>query len=184
MTQAEAPTHTGWAEMLRGGTPALIRPIRKDDASLERRILRGLPDDLRRCHFLGLVRNSTEDVVRALTCVDAERETAFIAVVSLDGRDSEVGVARFVASADGKSCDCSITIAPEWRRRGIGTLLMQHLIDAAKARGIRRMYTSDPIDGTAPHELATRIGFRQRPDPEDPAAVIYELDLVPTAWPG
>jgi len=184
MTHAEAPTRTGWSEVLRDGTPALIRPIRKDDAPLERRFLRGLPEDLRRCRFLGLVRSPTEDVVRALTCVDAERETAFIAVISQEGRDIEVGVARFVVSEDGKSCDCSITVAKEWRKRGIGTLLMRHLIDAAKARGIRHMYTTDPLEGAGRHELAARIGFRRRPDPEDPAAVTYELDLIPTASVG
>ena len=47
----------------------------------------------------------------------------------------------------------------------------------ARAAGIRRAYVVDPVVHPGHHQFAERIGFRQCPDPDDPAASVFELEL-------
>lgn len=177
MSPKEEPQHAGWTEKLNDGTELLIRAISTDDVKLEHDFLQHLSPEFRRYRFLGLVQDPTPEVVRELTEVDPRDESVFIAVVRRDGEESEIGAARFRVNKDGTSCDCSVTVSDAWQKRGVGSLLMRHLIEAARARGVRNMHAVDPVGHEGSHQLATRIGFQRRQDPEDPATVIYELPL-------
>ena len=101
----------------------------------------------------------------------------FIAVVSHQGRDRQIGAAQFRINATGESCDASLTVSDEWRKRGVGSFLMQHLIAAAKARGVRHMRAYALSRSGGGDRLAVLIGFQRRLDPRDPATVIYDLSL-------
>jgi acetyltransferase len=63
-----------------------------------------------------------------------------IAVTERDGREIQVGVARYVASADRRRCEFAIAVADDWQRKGLGSRLMEALMAAARARGIGEMY--------------------------------------------
>lgn len=97
-----------------------------------------------------------------LTDIDPANAVAFIALVSHDGRERQVGAAQFHANGD--SCGAALTVSGEWRKRGVGSVLMRHLLDAARARGIRHMRAFAPARGGS-DRLASRIGFRRRVDP-------------------
>ncbi len=164
----------GWVERLPDGTRLRIRPIGPDDADLELEFLRHLSPRFRNARFLGLVRDPSPEVARQLTAIDPADSVAFIALVAEAGRERQIGAAQFHVTGD--ACDASLTVGGEWRRRGVGTALMRHLIEVARARGLRRMraYAPPPAAGNA---LADGLGFERRPDPEDPATVVYELAL-------
>ena len=51
----ERPPDAGWHDTLADGTPVLIRPVRKQDASLERAFLRHLSEQGRHDRFVGVV---------------------------------------------------------------------------------------------------------------------------------
>jgi acetyltransferase len=174
MPRASTAPETGWIEHLDDGTHLRIRPIARQDVELELEFLDHLSPEFRSARFLGLVQDPSPDVARKLTDIDPANAVAFIALVSDQGRDRQIGAAQFHATGD--SCDASLTVSGEWRRRGVGSALMRRLVEAARARGIRHMraYASARSGGD---ELASRIGFQRRVDPDDPAAVIYELSL-------
>ena len=44
------------------------------------------------------------------------------------GEKREIGVSCFCMSDDGTSCECAVAVADEWQGRGLGHLLMRHLI--------------------------------------------------------
>ena len=119
----------------------------------------------------------SEGLIRSLTEIDYRRDMAFVALVHRDGEKREIGVARYSASADGKHCECAVTVGDEWRNRGLGTLLMQHLIEVARSRGIRSLTSIDEADNTGMRDLAEFLGFRRKRDPDDPTLVIHTLML-------
>ena len=166
-----------WVERLRDGSILLIRSIRPDDTQREYRFLSRLSPEYRAYRFLGLIKTPNPIVARELTHLDPQRAAALVAIVEGPHGGVEVGVAQYCASADGTHCDCAVTVDPVWQRRGVGQLLMQHLIDLARAQGIRRMYAVDPVRCAGAHHLAERLGFRSRPDPEDPVVTTFELTL-------
>jgi GNAT superfamily N-acetyltransferase len=127
--------------------------------------------------LLGQIREPSDEMLRRLTDIDYKNEMAFIALVHRDGQTQEIGVARYSTSADGKFCECAITVSDEWHYKGLATLLMHHLIDVARTRGIRTMVSYDAIDNGQMRELATFLGFKRKPDPADSGMVVHTLTL-------
>jgi GNAT superfamily N-acetyltransferase len=167
-----------WTEKLADGTHVIIRPIRKEDAALERAFIRRLSPESRRLRFLGQMNEASDELVRALTDIDYRRDVAFVALVHRDGEKREIGVARYGTNKDGTVCECAVTVADEWRKRGLGVALMRHLIDVARARGIRSMFSIDEADNAGMRDLARFLGFRRARDPDDATQVIHTLALA------
>lgn len=179
LMQAEpAPGDPHWMETLRDGSHVLIRPIHHEDADLEKTFIQRLSPQSRRYRFLGTIGEPSDDLVRRLTDVDYRRDAAFIALVHRDGEKREVGVSRFSLSADGRSCECAVTVADEWQHKGLGVVLMRHLIEVARSRGIRSMVSYDAADNAAMRDLAAFLGFRRKTDPGDPKQVVHTLELA------
>ena len=166
-----------WTEELRDGTHVIIRPIDKRDAALERRFIERLSPESRRMRFLGQISVPSEAMIRQLTDVDYRKDMAFIALVHRDGETQEIGVSRFSTSADGTSCECAVTVSDEWHNRGLATILMRHLIDVARERGIRTMVSYDAVENNDMRQLADFLGFARRADPDDSHMVIHRLAL-------
>ena len=166
-----------WKERLRDGTLVNIRPIRPGDAERERAFLTRLSPEYRSYRFIGLIKRPSENVVRELTSIDPEHQVALVALVRAGSGEAEVGAAHYCCGHDRSRCDCAVTVDPQWQQRGVGRLLMWHLIGIASARGIRRMYAVDPVRCAGAHRLAERLGFHCRPDPEDPIVTTFELVL-------
>jgi GNAT superfamily N-acetyltransferase len=166
-----------WHDVLLDGTRVLIRPIHKEDAALEREFIEHLSARSKRLRFLGAIGAASDTLVRQLTEFDDQREAAFAALVARDGAKHFVGVSRFSLGADRKSCECAITVADEWQHKGLGTLLMRHLIDVARERGVREMVSLDAAENPEMRELAEYLGFSREADPLDATQVIHRLKL-------
>jgi len=166
-----------WTQRLRDGSIVHIRPIDSADTPRELAFLSRLTPEDRAHRFLGLMKDVTEGVARELTQVDPTTEVVLIAVANDDDDDIEIGAARYQANLDGSGCDCAVAVDPAWQKRGVGALLMLHLIDVARTRGVRRMYSVDAARCAGAHLLAERLGFHSRPDPEDPVVTTFELVL-------
>jgi acetyltransferase len=99
---------------------------------------------------------------------------ALAATAMLDG-ETLLGVARYVRD-DNQAAEFALVVADSWQGRGIGTRLMAKLIDAARRRGVKRLYgeilaTNRPMLG-----LATKLGFTLKRH-DDPTITRALLDL-------
>lgn len=162
---------------LHDGTIVCLRPIDPDDAERELEFLNGLSPEMRRLRFLGLVKEPAMDVARELTDLDPAHSVGFVAVILEEGRERQIGAAHLRLDPREDACDCSVTVGDAWQKHGVGAALMRRLIDAARLRGIRHLRALAPERPDGSHHLATRLGFRRRPDSRDPAVVVYHLDL-------
>ena len=165
-----------WHETLRDGSRVLIRPIGKEDAALERAFIERLSPTSRGYRFLGQMKAS-DDMVRRLTEIDYRRDMAFVALRHEAGEKREIGVSRFCLSDDGTSCECAVAVSDEWQCRGLGHLLMRHLIEVARQRGIKRMFSIDSAANLQMRDLAASLGFEHKVDHDYASEVIYSLDL-------
>ena len=173
-----APDTPRWSEMLNDKTRVLIRPMRSRDRAAEIAFIEGLSMEARRYRFLGQFSTPSEALVERLTHADFIHDIAFVAVVPEDGHERIIGTARFSVDPDGMRCECAVTVADAWQQRGLGTNLMRHLIDVARAMDLRVMYSIDSADNVKMRDLAAHLGFRSRLDPEDPSQYIHTLDLT------
>jgi len=169
--------HPHWTETLRDGTHVIIRPLHAEDVELERRFIERLSPESRRMRFLGQMSSPSAELLRQMTQIDYVHDMAFVALVHRDGEKREVGVSRYSVGADGAWCECAVSVDDEWHGLGLGTLLMRHLIETARARGIRSMISLDSADNWRMRELATHLGFVREQDPDDARQVIHRLTL-------
>lgn len=177
VTTPASASYPQWNETLRDGTPVLIRPMRHEDAALERAFIERLSPESRRMRFLGAIKEPTDEMIRRFTDIDYDHDAAFIAIADVNGAPCEIGVSRFSLSPNGESCECAVTVADDWHHRGLGTSLMKHLIDVARARGVRTMFSIDSAENASMRELAHYLGFTREADPDDPAEVVHTLKL-------
>jgi ribosomal-protein-alanine N-acetyltransferase len=55
----------------------------------------------------------------------------------------------------------NVSVAPGWRRQGIGQRLVQTVLDAAGQRGVREVVLEVRVSNTAAQQLYERYGFSQ-----------------------
>lgn len=167
-----------WIEPLRDGTPVLIRPLTSKDREREISFIERLSHKARRLRFLGDFEHASAATIDRLMDVDYQSRMAFIALIHEDGDLREIGVSRYSATGDGKRCECAVTVSDDWRGKGLGVLLMRHLIDVARRKGFKTMFSVDASDNQAMRDLAAYLGFVRRPDPQDSTQVLHTLDLA------
>lgn len=177
VSPSTGPDYPRWSETLRDHSNVLIRPITPHDKDAERAFIEGLSMQARRYRFLGQVRCPSEAMLEQFTNIDYAHEAAFVAVTPDNGREQIVGVSRYSANESGSQCECAVTVSDDWQNKGLGTLLMRHLIEVARSRGIQRMMSIDSAENARMQDLANYLGFETRVDPDDASQVIHELEL-------
>ena len=166
-----------WIEKLNDGSRVLIRPIRPEDRERESDLIKRLSPQARYFRFLGMMREASPTMLDQLMNVDYGNTMAFVALAHENGVLREVGVSRYGASSDAQRCECAITVADDWHQRGLAVILMRHLIDMARRKGFRQMFSIDAADNAPMHELAHYLGFRGAPDQSDATQLIHTLEL-------
>jgi len=166
---------------LPGGERLRVRPIRPEDADLERAFVAALSDESRYRRFMQHLHELTPQMLARFTQVDYDRELALIALdtVSVRGgrREKILAVVRYVGNQDGESAEFAITVADAWQGRGLGRAMMEQLIVRARDRGYERLIGNVLAINTPMLGLASALGFSRAIDPEDPEQVIVTLDL-------
>ncbi len=162
---------------LRDGAVINVRPIRPEDAELERAFVAGLSEETRFFRFFYRLHELTPAMLARFTQIDYDRELALVAVADTGGVPVFVGVARYITNPDQESAEFAVVVADAWHGRGVARILMERLLACAKRRGLRR------IEGAvlrANHNMikfTEALGFVTHEDPSssDQVAVVREL---------
>jgi RimJ/RimL family protein N-acetyltransferase len=148
----------GVIERLPDGAPVLIRPIRADDKRMLTDGLRRLSDDSVQRRFLTPKRSFSRAELRYLTEVDGRDHVALVAEYPAEPVRRLIAVARFVRLVDDpEAAEVAITVADNWQRRGLGSLLSAQLAAEARRLGIRRFTATMASDNVAAHRLMSRL---------------------------
>jgi acetyltransferase len=173
------PAQLECVEHLRSGHTLHIRPIRPEDAALEIAFVDRMSERSRYMRFFNTIRGLTPAMLARLTQVDYDRELALIALSAEQGEAQQiVGVARFAANPDGESCEFAVALDDQWNGRGIATILMERLFEAARDGGYRRMTGCVLPENDAMLKLAARLNFTRGKDEDDPSLVKVMRSLL------
>lgn len=159
------------------GTDVVIRPIRPEDAVIEREFVDSLSRQSRYFRFMYSLSRITPQMLSRFTQIDYDREMALIAVIEEDGREREIGVTRYAMLPDQVSCEFAIVVADDWQNKGLARRLLSALIDAARYRRYRRMSGVVLKENRRMLDFVKALGFKAEPSSEDPDLVEVTLEL-------
>ncbi len=118
--------------MLRDGSTAHVRPIRPDDAAALVAAHDRLSFETIYFRFFGPKRHLTERDVAYFANVDYENRFAFVGVLD----EAIIAVVRYDREPGSDMAEVALVIDDEHQRRGLGTVLLEHLAGAARENGI------------------------------------------------
>lgn len=153
-----------------------LRPIRAEDFALEKAFVDELSPATGYQRFMSTRRLSTDEI-RRLTDIDREREAALIATTTVDGRERQIGVARYVKVSESEA-EFAIVLADAWQRRGLGAKLLATLISTARYRGVRRLVGTTFSENSGMLALARRLDFTLARHPDTATVTTLTLDLA------
>jgi acetyltransferase len=161
------PTHLVSQWQLPDSTDITIRPIRPEDADIEQAFVRNLSEEARYFRFIQNLPELTPTMLVRFTQIDYDREMALIAVTQQDEQEIELGVARYAINPDGDSCEFALVISDQWQHRGIAHRLMDSLMTAARARGLKMMQGEVLSNNHNMLKLMKKLGFTTVIDNDD-----------------
>lgn len=170
-----------FTEKLRDDSVVCVRPITRNDVERERAFVEGLSPEAKHFRFLGGIGHLTEEQLLRFCDIDRQHEMAFVALVQSDAGDIQVGVARFVADPETREAEIAITVADKWKGKGLGRILLEHLINYARRFGVKRLYSIELAANIDMQNLMREFRFSTQRDPDDATQLICSLDLLSAA---
>jgi GNAT superfamily N-acetyltransferase len=171
------PFEPRWLQSLGGGAHVLIRQISKYDAAAERAFIEGLSATAQRMRFMAQVQHPSDKLIAQLTQLDGIKQVALVAVIKDGAAEKIVGVSRYHLDASENCGECALVVADAWQHKGLGSALMKHLIEIARANRISALESIEFAENTDMRTLMHELGFHLRSDPDDATQVIYRLVL-------
>ena len=127
-----ADTAAGIYALLTDGTTVLIRPARPADAEAVRAMHAALSPDNLYLRFFSMSPHNAEREAERVCRKPAPDHAALLAWLG----DRLVGVASYEPSEPG-TAEVAFAVPDDMHGRGIATLLLEHLVSAARERGLR-----------------------------------------------
>jgi acetyltransferase len=155
----------------RDGVPFRIRPIRVDDEKLDREFIIRLSPESRYRRMMNAMLVPTAEMLYHFVHVDYERDMAFAALACGPPEEQIIGIARYAHDPTGPACEFAVAVADAWQKRGVGTLLMQILLEYAHAHGVSEVHGEILADNQRMIELARWLGMKLRYHPQSAALV-------------
>jgi GNAT superfamily N-acetyltransferase len=148
---------TGENVRLRDGSLVLVRPIRPDDKPLFVAGFEQLSEESRYLRFMGHKKALSLRDLEFFTELDHGEHEAIGALDPYTGEG--LAVARYMRLPDDPcSAEAAVVVIDPWQGRGLGSVLLERLVQRARAHRIERFVASLFTDNRAMLSLFQRIG--------------------------
>jgi acyl-CoA synthetase (NDP forming)/GNAT superfamily N-acetyltransferase len=164
-----APTEPVTYALLTDGTTVEIRPARPDDFDAVRDMHAKMSPENLYMRFFGISRVAAEEEARRVCREPAADRAALLA--TLDGR--VVGCISYQRTGD-ESAEVAMAVADDMHSRGIGTLLLEHLISLARGQSLRTFVAETLAENAPMLNVFAHAGLRPHRTLADG---VYELSF-------
>jgi acyl-CoA hydrolase/GNAT superfamily N-acetyltransferase len=121
---------------LSDGTELFFRPIKSTDEKTLRDMLYMCSERSIAFRFFKPIKSFPHRFIQEFTNVDYNRDMAIIGVTQDTGGEHIVGVGRFYLNETTNCAELSFLVRDDWQAKGIGSYLLDILIEIAKKKGI------------------------------------------------
>ncbi|WP_411388504.1 GNAT family N-acetyltransferase [Pseudomonas sp. MPB23] len=165
-----------WLDTLHDGTHVLIRPLSMEDRLRLLVFFQRLSPLSLRFRFLGAVSHVDERIIDSLLSVSEDVSRGYLALIHNDGELQVIGVSRYTRLEENRG-ECAVAVAEAWQRKGLGRLLLGHLIVAARREGLHTLCSTNLSTDYPIHGLYKQQGFTSVYLGRDFDRLVHELQL-------
>ncbi|GHE08075.1 bifunctional acetate--CoA ligase family protein/GNAT family N-acetyltransferase [Klenkia taihuensis] len=157
-----------------GGTVHL-RPITPEDADGIQGLMERSSDQTRYYRFFGPMKRLSDKDLHRFTHVDHDNRVAFVVLLG----DELIGVGRYDRYPGTDDAEVAFLVEDAHQRRGLGSVLLEHLAAAARERGITRFVAEVLSQNTGMVRVFLDAGYEARRSYED-GVVHLTFPIAPT----
>jgi acetyltransferase len=159
---------------MKDGTEVTLRPIKPEDEPEELAFVRGLSTETSRFRFFQIIKDLPHEALVRFCNIDYDREMAIIAERREGDRTVEIGVSRLIIDPGKRRGEFAVVVADRYQGKGLGTKLVDMLIEFAREKGIETIYGIVMSENIKMIQLCEKLGFTTRREHEN---VTAELKL-------
>src|SRR3954466_2854452 len=163
-------------EVLPDRTRVLLRPLKPEDAALYPEFVAHIAPEDSRLRFFLTVKELSEQRIHELTHLDYERAMAFIAFD--EAKCEMLGVVRLHLDPDRRGGEFAVIVRSAFKGHGLGSLLMQRMIEYARMIGLKRVHGQVLAENTTMLRMCAELGFHIEDDPGGKGIKRVTLDLA------
>jgi len=161
--------------MLKDGGKVLLRPIKPEDEPLIYELFNTFSEETMRFRFFHVIKNITHEMLASYCNIDYSREITIVAERSPKGSRKILGMARLVVEPDGERGEIAIVVGDPWQNRGLGTRLLDHIINVGKDMGLKTIFGEILAENTRMIHLCNKKRFKI--EQLDEESYLASLDL-------
>jgi acetyltransferase len=164
------------------GHKMLIRPIRPEDEPEMVEFHKSLSDEtvlLRYARAMDLSERIAHERLSRISFIDYDR-TMTLVVEDRDPSSNErkiIGVARLSKIFGTSDAQFAMIVADDYQGKGLGTELLNRLIDVGRDEGLERIFAEMLLDNDSMKTLCEKLGFEVGVDEEDNDKLRAVLEL-------
>lgn len=160
------------------GETLRLRPILPEDEPALVRAFQRLSTQERYYRFFSSLPELPHSMAARLSQIDYDREMAWALTEDAPPGHAEIlAVARLIAEPDYERAEYALAVGSPQAGQGIGTRLMQILLDYARSRGIQEVYGEVLSENRSMLHICEKLGFTRRRDPADMSVMHVSLKL-------
>jgi RimJ/RimL family protein N-acetyltransferase len=172
---SEAINYTA-RELLRDGGQIEIRSLRREDeADMLAAVERTSAQSLQRRFFV-MKRHFSEKDRAFFMDIDFKNHVAIVALAEESGRKVIAGGGRYIVFEPGRA-EMAFVVVDTWQGRGIGSILMRHLVKIANDAGLQELTAEVLRENAAMRKVFEKFGFKSASS-RDPQTIHLVLNLM------
>ena len=162
-------------EVLKDGSQIEIRALRRTDESDMLAAIENTSAQSLQRRFFVMKRHFSDKERAFFMDVDFKNHVAIVAAANENGRPMIAGGGRYIVFEEGRA-EMAFVVIDAWQGRGIGSLLLRHLVNIAGASGLNELTAEVLPENTAMKKVFEKFGFRPAPR-RDPQTLHLVLKL-------
>lgn len=147
---------TSWE--MRDGRSVLLRPIKPEDEPMWLEMFQNFSEQSIRYRFFQIIKDTPHEVRVRYSNIDYDREIGIVAELKEKQRKI-LGVVRLIIEPDGKTGEIAFIVADPWQGLGLGTKMVDHMIEICKDKGLESIYAFMLPDNRRAIQLLKKMGF-------------------------
>lgn len=144
---------------LKNGTEVVLRPIKAEDEDRFNELFRSLSPESMRFRFFQIMKELSHEALTRYCNLDYDREIAIVAELQ-QGKKQILGAGRVIVEPDRKSGEFAVLVGDKWQGQGLGSRLMDYLIEVAKDLRLQKIFGYVMSDNHKMLELCKKKGFK------------------------